>query len=47
MTIRTQRDPALLTLPRHIAVPRALVTHPEVVVSAVVGDLAPFVAGTL
>ena len=47
MTIRTQRDPTFLTLPGHIAVSRAFVAHPEIVVCAVVGDFAPFVAGAL
>ena len=47
MTVRTQRGPALLALPRHVAVFGALVAHPEVVVCAVVRDLAPFVARAL
>jgi hypothetical protein len=47
MAVWAQRDPALLTLPCHVTVPGAFVADPEVVVCAVVGNLAPFVARAL
>lgn len=46
MTDAARRAPAQLALPDDVDVARALVAHPEVVVGAVVGDLAPVVAWT-